>query len=136
MNSLRAFAAVADTGSYAGAVDHLNFTQAAVSQQVKALESRIGITLVHRVGRGIELTRSGARLARDLEAGFDIISRGVERINEEAVLRPVHVDKRAQARRKLWKMHVPGVSGTLVQVFQACDCGFRSDIGHPVPFPE
>ena len=91
LNSLRAFAAVATAGSYAGAAGHLNVTQAAVSQQVKALENRIGIALVHRVGRGIELTRSGAQLARDLEAGFDIISRGVERINEEAMLRPVQV---------------------------------------------
>jgi len=91
LNSLRAFAAVADAGSYAVAADHLNVTQAAVSQQVKALESRIGIVLVDRVGRSIELTRSGTRLARDLGAGFDIISRGLERINEEAALRPVQV---------------------------------------------
>ena len=91
LNSLRAFAAVANAGSYAGAADHLNVTQAAVSQQVKALESRIGVVLVDRVGRSIELTPSGARLARDLEAGFDIIGRGVERMNEEAALRPVQV---------------------------------------------
>jgi LysR family glycine cleavage system transcriptional activator len=91
LNSLRAFAAVASAGSYAGAADHLNVTQAAVSQQVKALENRMGVVLVERVGRSIELTRSGARLARDLEAGFDIISRGVERLHEEVVLRPVQV---------------------------------------------
>ena len=91
LNSLRAFAAVADAGSYAAAANRLNVTQAAVSQQVKALEKRIGITLVNRVGRGIELTSSGARLARDLEAGFDIISRGVARVNEEAAARPVQV---------------------------------------------
>ena len=91
LNSLRAFAAVADAGSYAGAAENLNVTQAAVSQQVKALESRLGIALVDRVGRSIELTRSGVRLARDLDAGFDIISRGVERMNEEAALRPVQV---------------------------------------------
>lgn len=91
LNSLRAFAAVANAGSYAGAADQLNVTQAAVSQQVKALESRVGVVLVNRVGRSIKLTRSGTRLARDLEAGFDIISRGVELLHEEAVLRPVQV---------------------------------------------
>ena len=91
LNSLRAFAAVADAGSYAAAADRLNVTQAAVSQQVKALERRIGVALVGRVGRGIVLTSSGARLARDLEAGFDIISRGVARVNEEAAARPVQV---------------------------------------------
>ena len=91
LNSLRAFAAVADAGSYVAAATRLNVTQAAVSQQVKALERRLGIALVDRVGRGVELTSAGARLARDLEIGFDIISRGVERLNEEAALRPVQV---------------------------------------------
>lgn len=91
LNSLRAFAAVADAGSYVAAASRLNVTQAAVSQQVKALEQRLGVALVDRVGRGVELTGSGARLARDLEIGFDIISRGVERVNEEAALRPVQV---------------------------------------------
>ena len=91
LNSLRAFTAVANAGSYAAAADRLNVTQAAVSQQVKALERRIGVALVDRVGRSIELTSPGARLARDLEAGFDIISRGVARINEEAAVRPVQM---------------------------------------------
>ena len=91
LNSLRAFAAVADAGSYAVAARKLNVTQAAVSQQVKSLEQRIGISLVTRAGRGIELTNSGTRLARDLEAGFDLISRAVERTNEEAAARPVQV---------------------------------------------
>ena len=91
LNSLRAFAAVADAGSYVAAADRLNVTQAAVSQQVKALEKRLGVALIERVGRGVELTSSGARLARDLETGFDIIGRGVTRIREAAAARPVQV---------------------------------------------
>ena len=91
LNSLRAFAAVAEAGSYAAAANSLNVTQAAVSQQVKALERRIGVVLVERAGRSVELTRPGAQLARDLEAGFDIIGRGVERTHEEAAVRPVQV---------------------------------------------
>ena len=91
LNSLRAFAAVANAGSYVAAADRLNVTQAAVSQQVKALEKWLGVALVDRAGRGIELTASGDRLARDLEIGFDIISRGVTRTNEEAAARPVQV---------------------------------------------
>ena len=56
-----------------------------------AYAGNLGIALVTRVGRGIELTASGARLARDLELGFDTISRGVSRVNEEAAVRPVQV---------------------------------------------
>ena len=75
LSSLRAFAAVAETGSYSTAGAQLNVTQAAVSQQVKSLETRLGISLVVRVGRGITLTTEGAGLARDLDAGFAAIRR-------------------------------------------------------------
>lgn len=91
LNSLRAFSALADAGSYTQAADRLNVTQAAVSQQVKALEKHLGVSLVTRLGRGTELTGPGARLARELSLGFDIISRGVERLAEDAAHRPVQV---------------------------------------------
>ncbi|MEW2911450.1 LysR family transcriptional regulator [Leisingera sp. JC11] len=91
LNSLRAFSAVAEAGSYTLAASRLNVTQAAVSQQVKALEKHLGVALVARVGRGIELTDGGARLARELGIGFEIIGRGVERMSEDAARRPVQV---------------------------------------------
>ena len=80
LNGLRAFSVVAEAGSYALAAERLNVTQAAVSQQVRALEKHLGLALVARRGRGIELTGSGASLARELGIGFQIISRGVERL--------------------------------------------------------
>ena len=91
LNRLRAFSAVAEAGSYTLAAERLNVTQAAVSQQVKALEKHLGLTLVTRRGRGIELTSSGAGLARELSMGFEIIGRGVERLTDEATNRPVQI---------------------------------------------
>jgi LysR family glycine cleavage system transcriptional activator len=91
LNSLRAFSAVAETGSYTLAADRLNVTHAAVSQQVKALEKRLGVSLVMRTGRGIQLTSEGALFARELETGFATIGRGVERLSEDAANRPVQV---------------------------------------------
>lgn len=91
LNSLRAFSVVAETGSYTSAAERLNVTHAAVSQQVKALEQRLGVALVTRAGRGIELTDQGARLARDLASGFEIIGRGVDRLSEDAARRPVQI---------------------------------------------
>ena len=91
LNSLRAFSAVATTGSYSLAADRLNVTHAAVSQQVKALEKRLGLSLVTRAGRRIELTPQGALLARELDVGFGVIARGVERLQEDAASRPVQV---------------------------------------------
>ena len=91
LNSLRAFSAVAETASYVLAANRLNVTQAAVSQQVKALEKRLGVSLVARLGRGIQLTGPGATLAKELSLGFEIISRGIERLNEKATNRPVQI---------------------------------------------
>jgi len=91
LNALRAFAAVAGTGSYTLAADRLNVTHAAVSQQVKALEKRLGVALVMRVGRGIELTNQGSLLARELNIGFATIGRAIERLSEDAANRPVQI---------------------------------------------
>ncbi len=78
LTSLRAFAALADGKSYTRAATALNVSHAAVSQQVKALEERLGVSLVTRAGRGIALTMEGELLARDLEIGFAAIRRGVD----------------------------------------------------------
>ena len=45
LNSLRAFAAVAETGSYSKAGALLHVTHAAISQQVRALEERLSVSL-------------------------------------------------------------------------------------------
>ncbi len=91
LNALRAFAAVAETGSYSRAGTVLNVSHAAVNQQVKALEARLGVTLAVRKGRGISLTTEGTALARDLAAGFATIQRGVEALTGADATRPVQV---------------------------------------------
>ena len=91
LNSLRAFATVAETGGYSGAGTALNVSHAAVSQQVKALEARLGVALVVREGRGIALTAEGAALARHLATGFAALHRGVESLTGADAKRPVQV---------------------------------------------
>jgi len=91
LNSLRAFCAVAETGSYSRAGTALNVSHAAVSQQIKGLEAHLGLALVERAGRGIVLTEDGAALARDLTAGFAAIRRGVEQVTGTDADRPVQI---------------------------------------------
>ena len=91
LNSLRAFATVAETGSYSRAATALNVSHAAVSQQVKALESRLGVTLVFREGRRVKLSREGAVLARQLTAGLAAIREGVETLTGADAKRPIQV---------------------------------------------
>jgi aminoethylphosphonate catabolism LysR family transcriptional regulator len=59
---IRAFDAVAREGSFSRAADVLSLTQPALTLQVKALEARHGLKLLHRDGRGVRLTEAGERL--------------------------------------------------------------------------
>ncbi len=91
LNSLRAFAAVAETGSYSRAGSLLNVTHSAVSQQVRELEKRLSVPLVVREGRGIRVTEYGRALARELDAGFATIRRGIEALKEASTSLPVQL---------------------------------------------
>jgi LysR family transcriptional regulator, low CO2-responsive transcriptional regulator len=56
---LRAFVALADTGSVRAAARRLVVTESAVSAAVTALAGDLGVQLVERVGRGLTLTPAG-----------------------------------------------------------------------------
>lgn len=64
--SLRAVAAVAETGSFEKAARILNVTPSAVSQRVKQLEDRIGAALIAR-GNPCAATEKGAWLCRHMQ---------------------------------------------------------------------
>lgn len=55
---------MAATGSFSAAARELGCTQPAVSQQMKALESSAGTTLLVRTGREMRLTQAGEALVR------------------------------------------------------------------------
>ncbi len=91
LNALKAFCVLADCGSYTRAGAILNVTHAAVQQQVKALESHIGLRLVERSGRKLALTSDGQQLARDLEPAFWQISQGVRTLMQASRRQPLRV---------------------------------------------
>ncbi|UWQ77775.1 LysR family transcriptional regulator [Leisingera sp. S132] len=59
LNWLRVFEAAARTESFARAAAQLNMSAAAVSQQVKALETQLGTPLFHRHAHSVTLTEAG-----------------------------------------------------------------------------
>jgi LysR family glycine cleavage system transcriptional activator len=77
LNSLRAFEAAARHLSFKNAADELNVTTAAVSQQVKTLEHYLGVTLFHRLNRGLALTEAGLAGQPLLQQAFCMLSKGV-----------------------------------------------------------
>ncbi|MFM0516398.1 MULTISPECIES: LysR family transcriptional regulator [Caballeronia] len=70
LNALRAFEASARHLSFTRAAQELNVTQAAVSQQVRALEERLGTPLFRRLPRGLNVTDEGRALLPVLSDAF------------------------------------------------------------------
>lgn len=73
LNWLRAFESAARHLSFTHAAIELNLTQAAISQQVKGLESQLGAALFKRLPRGLELTEAGL-------AYLPVVHESVERL--------------------------------------------------------
>ncbi|TXH37110.1 MAG: LysR family transcriptional regulator [Rhodospirillaceae bacterium] len=79
LNALRAFEASARHLSFTCAARELHVTQAAVSQQVRALEVQLGAQLFRRLPRGLALTDEGLALLPVLSDAFDRIKRIIKR---------------------------------------------------------
>jgi LysR family glycine cleavage system transcriptional activator len=80
--ALRALEAVARTGSLTKAAEALYVTHGAVSHQLKALESDVGVTLFERAGRGVRLTDEGERLAQRVRAALGEIGEALREARE------------------------------------------------------
>lgn len=91
LNALRAFSAVAESGGFTDAGAALNVSHAAVSQQVRALEERLGAHLVRREGRGVVLTREGKQLADALFPALQAIARAVNELTGADATRPLQI---------------------------------------------
>jgi DNA-binding transcriptional LysR family regulator len=68
LRRLEYFVAVARHGQFTRAADELWITQSALSQQVRRLEAELGVELLRRTARGVELTAAGEELLPRAEA--------------------------------------------------------------------
>jgi DNA-binding transcriptional LysR family regulator len=81
LNGLRAFEAAARLGSFTLAAKELHVTQAAVSQQVRLLETRLGFALFRRRANELELTDQGRAFQPGLTDAFDRIERLTDQVS-------------------------------------------------------
>lgn len=70
----RAFEAAARRLSFTGAADELGLTQSAVSQHVRSLELRFGVTLFERKPRGLALTDEGRRMLPEVSRAIGTLA--------------------------------------------------------------
>lgn len=83
LNALRAFEAMARTGSATQAGAELNVTHSAVSRQVKALEAQLAVRLFEGPRHALSLTPAGRALLPGLTAAFDGIAASVAQARGE-----------------------------------------------------
>jgi DNA-binding transcriptional LysR family regulator len=81
---LRVLSEVAAQGSFSAAADALTLTQSAVSQHVTALEREIGLPLIVRGTRPVELTEAGYALTRHATGIFARLDGAEQELGEIA----------------------------------------------------
>ncbi|GAB3240141.1 LysR family transcriptional regulator [Kineosporia babensis] len=86
VQQLRVLAEIARTGSYTAAARSLGYTQPAVSYQMRRLQDSLGVPVVVRIGRGLQLTEVGEVLLRHADNVFSVL-RAVEQDMTSTVAR-------------------------------------------------
>lgn len=82
----KVFYYVAISLSFSEASKHLFISQSAVSQSIKVLEKKLGISLFIRSTKKVQLTPEGETLLRHVEPAMNLIKRGENQIMETSNL--------------------------------------------------
>lgn len=87
LRHLRAFEAVARLRSFTHAAVELAITQPALSRTVQQLEDALGVTLLDRSSRHVEMTRAGRTFLGHVERVLAELERGVAAVRRQATIR-------------------------------------------------
>lgn len=82
LRQLRAFAGVAEQGSFAAAARALHLTQSALSESIKQLEEALAVRLLDRTTRTVGLTAAGAVFLQEVQLALGTLEQGVRRMGE------------------------------------------------------
>ncbi|CAA9502072.1 MAG: Transcriptional regulator, LysR family [uncultured Solirubrobacteraceae bacterium] len=86
LQQLTYFLAAADHGTFSAAADELHMAQPSLSEQVRRLESELGVALFARAGRRLELTEAGRLLRPQAERTIAAASEAAESVREVRTL--------------------------------------------------
>jgi LysR family transcriptional regulator, glycine cleavage system transcriptional activator len=80
LNAVRAFEAAARNENFTRAAEELGVTQAAVSQQVKTLEAKLGLKLFDRERQRLRITEAGREYLAVVRDALDRLAVGTDRL--------------------------------------------------------
>ncbi|MCE8034912.1 LysR family transcriptional regulator [Billgrantia tianxiuensis] len=83
LRAVRSFVAAAKYQNFTRAAEALCVTQAAISRQIRELESHLGTPLFKRAGRSVELTHAGSIFFDAAQLSFINIAQAAERIQKD-----------------------------------------------------
>ena len=95
LTALRAFEAAGRLMSFTRAAEELAVTQAAISHQVKSLETYLGVKLFNRLPRQLSLTPDGASLLDAISQSFDKMSEAVAAVRARPEARKTQLTLRS-----------------------------------------
>jgi len=84
LNGLIALKVVAEKRNFRAAAEALGISPPAVSQAIKQLESRLGVTLLARTTRSTRVTEAGERFLRDADPALDQLIMAMESVGSYA----------------------------------------------------
>ncbi|NUP13198.1 MAG: LysR family transcriptional regulator [Polyangiaceae bacterium] len=82
LSGLTTLLVVADKRSFTAAAAELGMTTSAVSQNVSALERRVGVRLLQRTTRSVGLTEAGARFVAQLRPAMESVHAAFDSLDE------------------------------------------------------
>ncbi|GAA2263745.1 LysR family transcriptional regulator [Actinomadura luteofluorescens] len=85
---LRYFVAVAEEFHFGRAAERLGIAQPPLSRAIKQLERRLGVQLLERTSRTVELTEAGKVLLREGQAALDAVDAAARRTRRAAAGEP------------------------------------------------
>ncbi len=86
LQQLMYFVAAAEKGSFSAAAHDLHMAQPSLSEQIRRLESELGVQLFTRAGRRLELTEAGRLLRPQAERTLAAASEAAESVREVRAL--------------------------------------------------
>lgn len=87
LKQLRAFIHVVQTGQFTAAGHRMHITQSALSTLIKDLETTLGMQLINRSTRHMELTRTGRHFYQEISKTLNQLDHTVQGVKDMAQLR-------------------------------------------------